>query len=58
MNYTEQFNQLLIDDEIDDTFFQWCIDNSVEYLSEELVPRSDDKDYPDSFKEYFITKCI
>ena len=51
MNYTEQFNQLTNDDEIDDTFFQWCLDTNVEYLS-------NDSDYPDSFKEYFITKCI
>ena len=51
MNYTEQFNQLNQDDEIDDTFFQWCLDNNVEYLSTE-------SDYPDSFKEYYITSCI
>ena len=51
MHYTIQFNQLTNDDEIDDTFFQWCLDTNVEYLS-------DDVDYPDSFKEYYIANCI
>ena len=51
MNYTTKFDQLTCDEEIDDTFFQWCLTNNVEYLSDET-------DYPDSFKEYFITNCI
>ena len=53
MDYIKQFDSLSMDmdDEIDETFFQWCLDNEVEYSSEE-------KDYPLSFKDYFIKNCI
>ena len=50
-SFIQQFDSLDCDEEIDDTFFQWAIDNEVDYISYE-------KDYPDAFKEYFITMCI
>ena len=52
MDYNKQFDSLSedLDGEIDETFFQWCIDNEIDYSS-------DEKDYPDLFKEYFIKNC-
>ena len=55
MDYITQFDSLSddYDSEIDDTYFQWAIDNQVDYL-----PGENEQDYPESFKEYFIKNCI
>jgi hypothetical protein len=52
-NTITQFNSLSseLDSEIDETFFQWCLDTDTDYLSNE-------EDYPESFKTYFISNCI
>ena len=53
MNYNQQLDALPedLDGEIDETFFQWRLDNEANYSS-------DAKDYPSLLKEYFIKNCI
>lgn len=52
MNYNKQLDALPEDlnGEIDETFFQWWLDNEANYTS-------DAKDYPGLFKECFIKHC-
>jgi hypothetical protein len=42
-----------LDDEIDETFFQWSIDNNLDYS-----PEDQDQDYPNEFKAYYMANCI
>ena len=55
MDYIKQFDSLSddFDSDIDESFFQWALDNQVDYL-----PGEDGKDYPESFKEYFVKNCV